>query len=204
MHDDAAAVRAALTAAARRHEDAAGRVAEDVARAAGLVRRAIADGRKVLVFGNGGSAADAQHFACELVGRFARDRRGWPVLALTADSATVTSVANDFGFDAVFARQVEAFGVAGDVAFGITTSGASANVNRGLARARELGLATIGLTGRDGGGTAGLVDVHVNVPAETSPDVQEVQRTILHVICALVEAGLAPAAGTTATESSNA
>ena len=193
MSDEAATVRAALEAAARRHQEVAARAAGDIARAAGLVRRALADGRKVLVFGNGGSAADAQHFACELVGRFARDRRGWPVIALTADSAVMTSIANDFGFDAVFARQVEALGGAGDVAIGITTSGASGNVNRALVRARELGLATIGLTGRDGGGTAALVDVHVNVPAASSPEVQEVQRTILHVICALVETAMVAA-----------
>ena len=178
-----------MTAAARRHEEVARRAAGEIAQAADVVRRAIGAGGKVLVFGNGGSAADAQHFACELVGRFARDRRGWPVIALTADSAVMTSIANDLGFDAVYARQVEALGVAGDVAMAITTSGASANVNRALVRARELGLATIGLTGRDGGETAGLVDVHVNVPAPTSPEVQEVQRTILHVICALVESG---------------
>jgi D-sedoheptulose 7-phosphate isomerase len=188
---DAEAVRAALIAAARRHEDAAGTAADDVARAADVVRRALGGGRKVLVFGNGGSAADAQHFACELVGRFARDRRGWPVIALTADSAVTTSVANDLGYDAVFARQVEAFGVAGDVAMAITTSGVSANVNRALVLARARGLTTIGLTGRDGGETAALVDVHVNVPASTSPEVQEVQRTMLHAICALVEASLA-------------
>lgn len=188
---DAEAVRAALIAAARRHEEAAERGAGDIARAADVVHQAIAAGGKVLVFGNGGSAADAQHFACELVGRFARNRRAWPVIALTADSAVVTSIANDLGYDAVFARQVEAFGAAGDVAMAITTSGGSANVNRALVRARELGLTTIGVTGRDGGETATLVDVHVNVPASTSPEVQEVQRTILHVICALVESSLA-------------
>ncbi len=105
------------------------------------MRRAIDAGRQVLVFGNGGSATDAQHFAAELVGRFERERRGWPVIALTTDSAILTAVANDFGFEHVFARQVEALGRAGDVAMGITTSGASANVNRALVRAREAGLA---------------------------------------------------------------
>jgi D-sedoheptulose 7-phosphate isomerase len=180
-------VRAALESAARLHEEVAAKAAADIARAADTIRRALADGKKVLTFGNGGSAADAQHVACELVGRFTRERSGLAAVALTADSTVLTSVANDYGFDAVFARQVEALGTPGDVALGITTSGESANVNRALIRARELGLETIGLTGRDGGDTATLVDVHVNVPGTSSASVQEVQRTILHVICALVE-----------------
>ena len=183
---DAEVVRAALLDAARLHEQVTGQ-AGDIARAAAVIRRALAEGRKVLTFGNGGSAADAQHVACELVGRFTRERPGLPAVALTADSAVMTSIANDYGFDAVFARQVEALGSAGDVALGITTSGGSANVNRALIRARELGLTTIGMTGRDGGETAALVDVHVNVPGTSSASVQEVQRTILHVMCALVE-----------------
>lgn len=188
---DADAVRAALGAAARLHDRVAAESAGEIVRAAEAVREAIGGGRRVLVFGNGGSAADAQHFAAELVGRFVRERRGWPAIALTADSAVVTSIANDYGFEAVFARQIEALGSAGDVAIGITTSGASANVNRALGRARALGMTTVGLTGRDGGETARLVDVLVNVPGATSAQVQEVQRTILHAICALVESGTA-------------
>jgi D-sedoheptulose 7-phosphate isomerase len=185
---DAGAVRAALTAAARLHEQVAAASADEIVRAAVTIRRALTDGGKVLAFGNGGSAADAQHFACELVGRFMRERPGMAAIALTADTTVLTSVANDYGFDAVFERQVEALGRKGDVALGITTSGSSANVNRALVRARALGLATVGLTGRDGGATATLVDVHVNVPGTASPTVQEVQRTILHVMCALIEA----------------
>ena len=184
---DAEAVRAALVEAARLHDRVAAGEAEAIARAASVVRDAIAGGQKVLVFGNGGSAADAQHFAAELVGRFQRERRGWPAVALTADAAVLTSVANDYGFEAVFARQVEALGSPGDVAIGITTSGESANVNQALRRAKALGLTTIGLTGRDGGETARIVDAAVNVPGETSAQVQEVQRTILHVMCALIE-----------------
>ena len=164
--------------------------ADEIVRAAQVIGQAIAAGGKVLAFGNGGSATDAQHLAEELVGRFARERRAVPVIALTADASILTAVGNDYGFDAVFVRQVEALGRPGDVAVGITTSGASRNVNLALERARAQGLVTIGLTGRDGGATAALVDVHVNVPGATSARVQEVQRTILHVICELVERDL--------------
>ncbi len=180
-------VRAAFGEAAELHRRVADSEAAAIVRAAGMITAAFGAGRKVLVFGNGGSATDAQHFAAELVGRFEVERKGLPVVALTPDSAVVTSVANDFGFAEVFARQVEALGRAGDVAFGITTSGASANVNLALTRARAAGLGTIGLTGRGGGETAGLVDVHVNVPGTTSARVQEVHRTILHVMCQLIE-----------------
>jgi D-sedoheptulose 7-phosphate isomerase len=180
-------VRVALGEAADLHRRVSDDQAAAIVEAAALMRRAIEAGSQVLVFGNGGSATDAQHFAAELVGRFGRERRGWPVVALTADSAVLTAVANDYGFEHVFARQVEAIGQAGDVVMGITTSGTSANVNRALRRAKEAGLATIGLTGRDGGETGGIVDVHVNVPGVTSAQVQEVHRTVLHVMCELIE-----------------
>jgi phosphoheptose isomerase len=158
--------------------------------AAEAVAAALRQGSKVLVFGNGGSAADAQHLATELVGRFSRERRGYAVLALTADGCVTTSVANDYGYDHVFARQVEAIGRPGDIAFGITTSGASANVVRALETARTLNLTTIALTGRDGGAAGRAADVHVNVPSTVTPRVQEVHITLLHVICDLVEAAL--------------
>lgn len=163
--------------------------AEAIVLAAREVHRALAAGQRVLVFGNGGSAADAQHFAAELVGQFSRtvSRPAWPVLALVSDAATAFAVANDFGFGAVFARQIEAFGQAGDVALAITTSGASANVNEGLRRARERSMRTIALTGRDGGESGRLADVHVNVPHDNPQRVQEVQQTVLHLICELVE-----------------
>jgi D-sedoheptulose 7-phosphate isomerase len=184
--------RAALEASAALHRRVAADAVEPVARAGGVLRAAVAEGRRVLAFGNGGSATDAAHFATELVGRFRRERRGWPAMALTSDAAVLTSIANDYGYDAVFARQVEALGQAGDVAVGITTSGTSANVNAGLVRARELGLLTVGLTGRDGGGTGRLVDVHVNVPGDDTARIQEVHRTVIHVWCELIEEGLAP------------
>jgi len=183
-------VRVAFGEAADLHRRVSVEQAQAIVEAATLMREAIEAGRHVLVFGNGGSATDAQHFAAELVGRFGRERRGLPVVALTADSAILTSVANDFGFEHVFARQIDALGREDDVALGITTSGASPNVNRALRRARECGLRTIGLTGRDGGETAGLVDVHVNVPGVTSAQVQEVHRTVLHVMCELIERDL--------------
>ena len=184
-------VRATLGETADLHRQVAEREAATIVRAAALMRDAFLAGRQVLVFGNGGSATDAQHFAAELVGVFETKRRGWPVVALTADSAVVTSIANDLGFEQLYARQVEALGRPGDVALGISTSGGSVNVNLGLRRAREIGLHTVGLTGRSGGETATLVDVHVNVPGTSSARVQEVHRTILHVICQLIEAASA-------------
>ncbi|HSF99903.1 MAG TPA: D-sedoheptulose 7-phosphate isomerase [Vicinamibacterales bacterium] len=161
--------------------------ADETVRAADVIRTALEGGRKVLVFGNGGSATDAEHLAAELVGRFRKQRPGLAAIALTADSAVVTSIGNDFGFDEVFRRQVEALGQPGDVAVALTTSGASPNVNLALAAARERGLVTVGLTGRDGGATGPLVDVHVNVPSADTARVQEVHRAVLHVLCELVE-----------------
>ena len=152
----------------------------------GAVRR----GGKVLVFGNGGSAADAAHAAAELVGRFRRERRGYAAIALTADPSVLTSIANDYGYDRVFARQIEALGQPGDVAFAITTSGESVNALRALEAARAQQLTTIALTGRDGGTAGRLADIHVNVPSDATPRVQEVHRTLLHVICDLVETEL--------------
>jgi D-sedoheptulose 7-phosphate isomerase len=155
--------------------------------AAAMIVEALGAGGKLLVLGNGGSAADAQHVAAELVGRFERARRPLAALALTADSSVVTSVANDEGYAEVFVRQVEALGRAGDVVLAISTSGRSPNVVAALKTARELGLRTIALTGGDGGDAGLLGDVHVNVPAESTARVQEVHRTLLHAICGLVE-----------------
>jgi len=188
--NDREVLAAAFAETARLHQQVARERAEEIVRAATVIGQALAAGHKVLTFGNGGSATDAQHLAEELVGRFLRERRAVPVIALTADSSILTAVGNDYGFEAVFARQVEALGQRGDVAVALTTSGTSKNVNLALARARAQGLVTVGLTGRDGGETAGLVDVHVNVPDASSARVQEVQRTILHVICELVERDL--------------
>jgi D-sedoheptulose 7-phosphate isomerase len=158
-----------------------------ILQAAGAIGAALDAGRQVLAFGNGGSATDAQHLAAELVGRFRRERQGWPALALSSDSAVVTSVGNDYGFEQVFARQIEALGRRGDVAVALTTSGASANVNAAVRAARAAGLVTIGVTGRDGGETGRLVDIHVHVPHDDTARVQEAHRAVLHVMCELVE-----------------
>ncbi len=158
-----------------------------VLEAAEAMARALAAGRKVLVFGNGGSASDAQHLAAELVGRFLRERRAVAAVALTVDTSILTAVGNDYGFDRVFARQVEALGEAGDVAIAISTSGRSANVLAAMTSARERGLTTTALTGGDGGPAGEAADIHVNVPDRSTPRVQEVHRTLLHVMCEILD-----------------
>jgi len=163
---------------------------EIILSAARAVEDALRRGNKVLVFGNGGSAADSQHFAAELVGRFSRERRAFPAIALTTDTSALTAIGNDYGFDRVFARQVEALGRKGDVALGISTSGDSRNILSAFDTARAGGVLTIALTGREGGAIGRAADIHINVPSPATPRVQEVHRTILHVICELVEAGL--------------
>ena len=159
---------------------------QSIGLAVDVIHQAFADGRKLLIFGNGGSAADAQHLACEFVGRFLTDRRALPAIALTSDQAILTAWSNDRSFDDVFARQIEALGKAGDVAFGISTSGTSRNVLNALARARELGLRTIGLGG-SGGSMAPLCDVLLSVPLTATQRIQEVHVVTYHAICAAVE-----------------
>ena len=151
---------------------------------------ALKAGRKLLVFGNGGSAADAQHLSAELVGRFQRERAAMPAIALTTDTSILTSIANDYSYKQVFARQVEALGQPGDVAIGISTSGESPNVVAGLQAAKAGGLKTIAITGRDGGHVGLAADIHVNVPDQSTARVQEVHRTILHVMCEVIEESL--------------
>ena len=150
----------------------------------------LAAGRTILVFGNGGSAADAQHFAAELVVRYERDRPGRSALALTTDASILTAAANDTGFERVFARQIEALGRAGDVALGITTSGTSPNVVAALDVANQRGLVTIALTGRDGGAAGKIARLHVNIPDTRTALVQEVHITVLHTWCELIDAHL--------------
>jgi D-sedoheptulose 7-phosphate isomerase len=159
-------------------------------RAVAAIRASHAAGGTVLLFGNGGSAADAQHMAAELVGRFARERRALAAIALATDTSVLTSIGNDYGFDRVFARQVEALGRPGDVAIGISTSGGSANVVKALEAARARGLRTIAITGRDGGSVGAAAEIHVNVPDGSTARVQEVHRTLIHVMCELVERAL--------------
>ena len=160
---------------------------QPVLAAAAAIVEALGRGGKLLLFGNGGSAADAQHVAAELVGRFQATRAALSAIALTTDTSVLTSVANDEAFASVFARQIEALGREGDVALGISTSGRSPNVVSALDAARTRGLRTIALTGRDGGAVGRAVEIHINVPSDSTARVQEVHRTLLHVICDLVE-----------------
>lgn len=183
------AAEAALRATIALHERMRDNLGPTLA-AVDAIRDALAQGRKVLLFGNGGSAGDAQHFAAEFVGRYLHERAALPAIALTADTSILTAVANDYSFTQVFARQVEAVGAAGDVALGISTSGESPNVLAALQTAKARGLTTIALTGRDGGALGAAAQIHVNVPDQSTPRVQEVHRTLLHVICELVEAGM--------------
>lgn len=152
-----------------------------------VIAAALQEGRKVLIMGNGGSAADAQHFAAELVGRFLLERRALPAIALTTDTSVLTAVGNDYGFDEIFKRQVEALASAGDVVLGISTSGNSNNVFHALTAANAAGCRTIGLLGRDGGNIAGVVDLAVTVAVKQTPLVQAAHGAIIHVICDLVE-----------------
>jgi phosphoheptose isomerase len=161
--------------------------AQPIVAAAAAIAAALRGGGKLLVFGNGGSAADAQHVAAELIGRFQHERAALAAIALTTDTSVLTSLANDYAFERVFVRQIEALGKAGDAALAISTSGGSANVVAALAVARRLGLRTIALTGRDGGEAGRAAEIHINVPSPSTARVQEVHRTLLHVICELVE-----------------
>jgi D-sedoheptulose 7-phosphate isomerase len=150
--------------------------------------RAVRAGHKVLVFGNGGSAAEAQHFAAELVNRFLTERRAIPAIALTTDTAALTAIANDRSFEMIFSRQIEAFGDKGDVAIALTTSGRSQNIIEGLKAAKAKGMATIALTGEGGGAVAGLPDILLYVPSKSTPRIQEAHLVLLHIIAEAVEA----------------
>jgi D-sedoheptulose 7-phosphate isomerase len=153
---------------------------------------ALKNGNKILFFGNGGSAADAQHLAAELTGRYLKDRRSLPAIALTTDTSILTSLSNDYGFETIFARQVEGLAKAGDVALGISTSGNSRNVLEGVEKAGELGCKTIGLLGCDGGRIADVADLAITVPCKSTPRIQESHITIGHIICGLIEQEIFP------------
>lgn len=149
---------------------------------------------KILVCGNGGSAADAQHFAAELTGRFEKERVAWPAVALTTDTSILTAIGNDYGFEHVFARQVQGLGRKGDALLGISTSGHSQNVLRAVQTAKALGMATIGLLGRDGGLLKGTMDQSIVIPVQNTARIQEAHSFILHVWAMLIEQQLAGAA----------
>ncbi len=169
-------------------EDEADRVLE----AGQAMATALRSGKKVLAFGNGGSAADAQHFSSELVNRFGFDRPALPAIALTTDTSILTSVANDSDFRMVFRRQVEALGAAGDVALAISTSGTSPNVLEAVAACREKKVKTIGLSGRDGGALADQVDICLTVSHQETSRIQEVHSMIVHLLCQAIEEELFP------------
>ena len=158
-----------------------------LARISELLVDAVAEGNKLILFGNGGSAADAQHIAAEFVGRFAFDRPALPALALSVNTSCVTAIGNDYGFDLVFSRQLEALAHRGDVAIGISTSGNSPNVLRAMATAKRMGLRTVGLTGTNGTKLAAAVDYCICVPSNETPRIQECHILIGHVISELVE-----------------
>lgn len=159
----------------------------DVVRVAERMTEALAGSRKILWMGNGGSAADSQHLAAEFVGRFQRERRGLASIALTTDTSVLTAVGNDYGYESIFARQVEALCEAGDVVVGLTTSGNSPNVVQGLGAARERGAYTVALTGRTGGAVRAHVDCCLCVPSQTTARIQEAHILIGHLLCGLVE-----------------
>jgi D-sedoheptulose 7-phosphate isomerase len=161
--------------------------ADRIVQVAKLLAAAFRDGRKVLLFGNGGSATDAAHIAAEFVGRYKRERAPLPALALATDIAAITCIANDYGYDELFARQIRAHGQKGDLAIGISTSGNSPNVLKGIAAAREGGLITVAWTGGNGGKLAGLADYPFVVPSTVTARIQESHITLGHVLCELVE-----------------
>jgi D-sedoheptulose 7-phosphate isomerase len=161
--------------------------ADKIAQSAQLIARALKEGRKVLLFGNGGSATDASHIAAEFVGRYHKDRAPLPAIALGSDPAAVTCIANDYGYEELFARQVKAHGQKGDIAIAISTSGNSPNILKGIEAAKACGLTTIGWTGHAGGKMAGLVDHAFVVPSTVTARIQESHITLGHVLCELIE-----------------
>jgi len=164
--------------------------AQLIADAARLIIATMRNGGKLIVFGNGGSAADAQHLSAELVGRYRQDRKAFPAIALTTDSSALTSISNDYGFDAIFSRQLEAIGKPGDVVVAISTSGNSPNVLNAIAAAKKLGISSIGLTGKSGGKLRSSVEVCLSVPSDSTPRIQEAHGLVIHILSGLIESAL--------------
>lgn len=159
----------------------------NIEKAARIIIKSFRLGGKVLIFGNGGSAADSQHMAAELVGRFKKERRALPAVALTANTSILTAVGNDYGYDTIFSRQIAALGRKGDLAIGISTSGNSVNVLNAIKEAKSLDMDTIGLSGGDGGKLSKACDISITVAAKDIPRVQESHITIIHILCDLIE-----------------
>lgn len=174
--------------------DESARLEKDLIKQAPLIEKisgeitgALKKGGKLIVFGNGGSASDSQHMAAELVGRFCREKKPLPAIALTADTAILTAVGNDYGYDYVFSKQVEALANKSDIVFGISTSGNAKNVLEAILTARKMKIRTVGLTGKSGGRLSKAADLSLVVPSDNTARVQEAHATIIHIICELVE-----------------
>lgn len=187
---NSADVRRLLERSAAAFKEAAELISGDIAEVGDVVAEALAGGSKVMLCGNGGSAADAQHIAAELAGRLKRERRGLPAISLTVNASVLTAVANDYGYDRVFARQVEALGRPGDVLVGISTSGSSPNVVEALKTAKELGLVTVGLMGRTGGDMEPHCDHVIKAPADDTQRIQEIHIAAGHAVCEIAEDAL--------------
>lgn len=176
------------------HQAVLRRIEEELAGQIVLTARRLIEtlkiGNKLLIMGNGGSAADAQHFAGEIVSRFRMERPGLPAIALSTDTSIITAIGNDYGFERVFSRQVEALAAPGDALIGISTSGNSANILKALEVGRQAGCSTIGLLGRDGGTIKPLCDLALIMPSDDTPRIQEGHITVIHIICDLIEQGL--------------
>ncbi|MCX5686226.1 MAG: D-sedoheptulose 7-phosphate isomerase [Candidatus Omnitrophica bacterium] len=160
---------------------------DNIEKAAGTIVKSLKAGGKLLVFGNGGSAADSEHIAAELVGRFKKERRGLAAIALTANTSIITAIANDYGYDVTFSRQIEALGKSGDVALGISTSGNSKNVIEAVKKAKAIGMKTISLTASGGGKLKNESDISIVVDSKDTPRIQESHILIGHILCELVE-----------------
>jgi D-sedoheptulose 7-phosphate isomerase len=168
-------------------EDAFKQNTEKIVQVVDEILKTLNAGGKILFFGNGGSAAESQHIAAEFIGRFQKERRSLAAIALTTDTSILTALGNDYGFDIIFARQIEGLGKKGDLAFGISTSGNSKNVVEAVKKAKEMGLTTVTLTGCDGGKLKPLSDININVSSKVTARVQESHMCIYHAICELVE-----------------
>ena len=159
----------------------------ELERIANYIIACLRGGRKVLIAGNGGSAADAQHFAAELAGKFIHERRGLPTIALTTNSSIITAIGNDFGYEYIFSRQIEGLGHHGDIFIGISTSGNSLNLVHAMDSAKKMGLVTVGLLGRDGGDLTNLCDLKLIVPSNSTQHIQEAHIMIIHELCAIID-----------------
>lgn len=159
----------------------------DIEETVNIIYNSIKSGGKLMVCGNGGSAADAQHMAAEFVNRFLRERKPLPALALSTDTSNLTSIANDYSFEDIFSKQVEALGKKGDILMGISTSGNSKNVIKAVETANDMGITTVGLLGKDGGSIAGIANKSIMVPSDSTPRIQEMHIFIIHTICQMIE-----------------